>query len=94
MLSVGGGAIGWALGHMLNALASPVIERRTGVSIGFFDFAPSVNLYELLGGTGNIQWMSISSEILLIPSLLILAVIVGFLPLAAYRTDVAASLGK
>ena len=95
MLSVGGGAIGWVLGHMLNWLANPIIERRTGVSIGFFDFAPSVNLYELLGGTGNVQWMSISSEILLIPSLLILAVIVGFLPaLAAYRTDVAASLGK
>jgi putative ABC transport system permease protein len=95
MLSVGGGAVGWVLGHMLNWLANPVIERRTGVSIGFFDFAPRVNLYELLGGTGNVQWMSVSSEILLIPSLLILAVIVGFLPaLAAYRTDVAASLGK
>ncbi len=67
MLSVGGGAIGWVLGHMLNWLASPIIERRTGVSIGFFDFAPSVNLYELLGGTGNVQWMSISSEILLDP---------------------------
>ena len=39
--------------------------------------------------------MSISSEILLIPSLLILAVIVGFLPaLAAYRTDVAGFVGQ
>ncbi len=95
ILAVGGGAVGWMLGHTLNWLANPIIERRTGVSVGFFDFAPSVNLYELLGGAGNVQWMSISSEILLIPSLLILAVIVGFLPaLAAYRTDVAASLGK
>lgn len=95
ILAVGGGAVGWLLGHTLNWLANPIIERRTGVSIGFFDFAPSVNLYELLGGTGNVQWMAVSSEILLIPSLLILAVIVGFLPaLAAYRTDVAASLGK
>ena len=95
MLSVGGGTAGWLMGHLLNWGANPIIERRTGVSIGFFDFAPSINLYELLGGAGDIQWMSVSSEILLIPSLLILAVIVGFLPaLAAYRTDVAASLGK
>ncbi|MHB0960191.1 MAG: ABC transporter permease [Pirellulaceae bacterium] len=95
MLSIGGGAVGWLMGHLLNWLANPLIERRTGVSIGFFDFAPSVNVYELLGGAGDVQWMSVSSEILLIPSLLVLAIIVGFLPaLAAYRTDVAASLGK
>jgi putative ABC transport system permease protein len=95
MLSIGGGIAGWLMGHLLNWGANPIIERRTGVSIGFFDFAPNINLYELLGGAGDIQWMSVSSEILLIPSLLILAVIVGFLPaLAAYRTDVAASLGK
>lgn len=95
MLSVGGGGIGWVLGHLLNGLASPMIERRTGVSIGFFDLAPRLNVYELLGGRGDIAWLSISSEILLVPLLLLLAVIVGFLPaLAAYRTDVAASLGK
>ncbi|MHB8973354.1 MAG: ABC transporter permease [Pirellulaceae bacterium] len=95
MLSIGGGMAGWLMGHLLNWGTSPLIERRTGVSIGFFDFAPSINLYQLLGGLGDVQWMSVSSEILLIPSLLILAVIVGFLPaLAAYRTDVAASLGK
>jgi putative ABC transport system permease protein len=95
ILSVGGGICGWVLGHTLNFLASPVIERRTGVSIGFLDFAPKVNLYELLGGMRDIAWLSVSSEVLLIPSLLILAVVVGFLPaLAAYRTDVAASLGK
>jgi len=95
MLSVGGGALGWILGHSLNWLASPIIERRTGVAIGFFDFAPGVNLYEWLGGTADLPWMTVSSEILLIPSLLVLAVIVGFLPaLAAYRTDVAESLGK
>jgi putative ABC transport system permease protein len=95
MLSVGGGAVGWLMGHVLNWGASPIIERRTGVSVGFFDFAPNINVYELLGGAGDVQWMSISSEILLVPSLLLLAVVVGFLPaLAAYRTDVAGSLGK
>ena len=95
ILSLGGGAAGWIMGHGLNWYASPIIERRTGVSIGFFDFAPSVDIYRLLGGVADIQWMSISSEFLLIPLLLLLAVIVGFLPaLAAYRTDVAGSLGK
>jgi putative ABC transport system permease protein len=95
MLSLGGGGIGWVLGHGLNWLASPIIEHRTGVSVGFFDFAPSVNIYKLLGGMADIDWMSVSSELLLIPALLVLAVFVGFLPaLAAYRTDVAGSLGK
>ncbi len=95
MLSVGGGAVGWLMGHVLNWGASPIIERRTGVSVGFLDFAPNINVYELLGGAGDVQWMSVSSEILLVPSLLLLAVVVGFLPaLAAYRTDVAGSLGK
>lgn len=95
ILSLGGGACGWLAGHGLNWLAGPIIERRTGVSIGFLDFAPSVNIYKLLGGVADVQWMAVSSEILLIPSLLILAVVVGFLPaLAAYRTDVAGSLGK
>ncbi len=95
ILSLGGGALGWTMGHGLNWLAGPIIERRTGVSIGFLDFAPSVDIYKLLGGLADVQWMSVSSEVLLVPSLLILAVLVGFLPaLAAYRTDVAGSLGK
>ena len=95
MLSVGGGAVGWLMGHLLNWAASPIIERRTGVSVGFLDFAPKINLYEWLGGAGNVEWMSVSSEILLVPSLLVLAIVVGFLPaLSAYRTDVAGSLGK
>ncbi len=95
ILSLGGGAIGWMMGHGLNWIASPIIERRTGVTVGFFDVAPNVNIYKLLGGMADIQWMSVSSELLLVPALLILAVLVGFLPaLAAYRTDVAGSLGK
>ncbi len=94
ILALGGGAAGWVMGHGLNWLASPIIEQRTGVSVGFLDFAPSVDLVQLLGGVGDFN-LEVSSELLLIPSLLLLAVIVGFLPaLAAYRTDVAGSLGK
>ncbi|MBM4091315.1 MAG: FtsX-like permease family protein [Planctomycetes bacterium] len=95
MLSFGGGMIGWLMGHGLNWAAGPLIERRTGVAIGFLDFASKVNLHALLGGGGELEWLSVSSELLLVPSLLLLAVLVGFLPaVAAYRTDVAGSLGK
>ena len=94
ILGLGGGAIGWLLGHGLNALISPLIEARTGVSIGFFDFAPGVDLSWLWAAAGGSAW-EVSSELLLIPALLLLAVAVGLLPaLTAYRTDVAASLGK
>jgi putative ABC transport system permease protein len=43
---------------------------------------------------GGGRW-TVSSELLLIPALLTLAVAVGLLPaLTAYRTDVAEALGK
>ena len=41
ILGLGGGLIGWLLGHGLNALISPLIEARTGVSVGFFDLRPA-----------------------------------------------------
>lgn len=82
-LSLGGGMIGWLTGHTIIGLASPMIEERTGVAIGFFDLAPAL------------PGMGIPSEILLIPGLIFLAVIVGILPaLSAYRTDVAKSLSS
>lgn len=93
-LSLGGGLLGWVGGHTLNALASGKIEQLTGVTIGFFDFAPPVNLLELLGLEPTIEWLAISTELLLVPGLIVLAVVVGFLPaISAYRTDVSRSLG-
>ena len=75
LLAVVGGLIGWIAGHALNAALGPLIEARTGVEIGFFDFVPV--------------------EFLVIPVLIVLAVIVGIYPArAAYKTDVAKSLGK
>jgi len=92
-LGFGGGVFGWLMGHGLNALAGPVIEARTGVSIGFFDFAPGIDLASLVGAGGG-GW-EISTELVLIPTLLLLAAGVGLLPaVTAYRTDVADSLGK
>ncbi len=73
LLALGGGVIGWALGHALVGLAGPVIADYTGVSSGMLEFAPM--------------------EVILIPALIVLATIVGYLPaVAAYRTDVGKSL--
>lgn len=98
MLSVGGGALGWVLGHSINAAASPAIEAQTGVRIHFWDLAPGPNLLDLLDieteEEATRAWFNISNELLVIPALVLLAVIVGFLPaVAAYHTDVAKSLG-
>jgi len=94
ILSVGGGMIGWVLGHGLNWALSPHLESRTGVSIGFFDLAPGVDIAWLWGSVSGAGF-PVSTELLLIPALLLLAVIVGIFPaLTAYRADVAASLGQ
>lgn len=94
MLALGGGVCGWVLGHLLNGLASPLVEARTGVAIGFFQLAPPVTLTEFLGIAVASDW-EIYPELLLIPMLMLLAIAVGLLPsLSAYRTDVADSLGK
>ena len=58
----------------------------------FSDLAPPIDNLEL-GRLGTIIGM-LSPEVAIIPSLLVLAMVVGLLPaLAAYRTDVAKSLG-
>ena len=96
LLSIGGGAGGWLASHsvMASPLVSDTVEQRTGVPIGFFSFAPPIeNLLEfpVFGPIiGNIP-----PELLLVPALIVLAVLVGFFPaMAAYRTDVAKSLGS
>jgi putative ABC transport system permease protein len=94
MLSLLGGLLGWIVGHVLiGGVASPLIEDRTGVTIGLFDLAPRVNPFEFLGESPIMEWKGISSELLLIPALILLAIVVGFMPaLTAYRTDVAKAL--
>jgi putative ABC transport system permease protein len=88
LLALGGGLLGWMAGHALVAAASPWLEAQTGVSIGAFDFAPGLNLAEIFGGDPAAN-LNVSSELLLIPALMLLAVLVGFLPaLSAYKTDV------
>ena len=96
LLSVGGGALGWLSAHTLMALpvVSNQVEAQTGVPIGFFSFAPPIESlleYRVIGPIiGNVP-----PEVMLIPALIALAIAVGFLPaMAAYRTDVAKSLGS
>lgn len=73
LLSVGGGLLGWLLGHALIALAGPWVLAETGFALGSALFT----------------WQ----EMVLLPGLVILASLVGFLPaMAAYRTDVAKAL--
>ncbi|MFI4876934.1 MAG: ABC transporter permease, partial [Blastopirellula sp. JB062] len=96
ILSVGGGLIGWTAGHAMMASASPMIEAKTGVAIGFFDMAPLPMSVEAKIGPAIINSLPtflrglLSLELLIIPGLILLAVLVGFLPAyTAYKTDVA-----
>lgn len=104
ILAVGGGFIGWIGGHAGIALCSSTIERETGVQVGMFDITPPIpelrysdsiiRLERSLGTYGGyILDKMLSPELLLIPTMILLAVIVGFLPaVTAYKTDVAKSL--
>ncbi len=87
LLAVGGGSVGWVVAHIANGLLSPWVSSRTGVVISVFDFAPG----------WDIEWSGLSfhlsSELLLVPGLIFLAVLVGLLPaITAYRLDVSENL--
>ena len=73
LLSLGGGALGLAMGHGLIGLLGPSIAEHTGVIVHMWQFQ--------------------LNEIILIPGLIIMASVVGYMPaVVAYRTDVARSL--
>ena len=93
LLALSGGLIGWFAAHASIAAVSPMIAERTGVSLGFWDMAPAVSLQELLWMEPTLPWLKVSTELLLIPGLILLAIAVGFAPaMSAYRTDVAKAL--
>jgi putative ABC transport system permease protein len=96
LLALGGGVLGWLLGHTATLIASPWIEKNTGVRVAFWSWEPSVRILEVMGVQGSAaQTFTLPVEVVLIPALLLLAIIVGFWPaMSAYRTDVAESLGK
>lgn len=92
------GLLGWAAGHGLNAALGPIIEERTNVQVGFFDFAPKIPLANFWGGQFLPNWAmewAISPEFLVVPGMIMLAILVGIYPaISAYKTDVSKSLGK
>ena len=85
LLAVIGGAVGVILGHSAIGAFASVIADNTGVMIHFLEPAPAADF----GG-----WR-VSPELVLIPALILLAILVGFLPaLVAYRTDVSRALSQ
>jgi putative ABC transport system permease protein len=97
LLSLGGGVLGWFFGHTAGFLASPLIEAKTGVSIGFNLWSePFIYPLQLLGlDNAMAERITMPLEVALVPALILLAILVGLWPaLSAYRTDVAKSLGK
>ena len=50
LLSLAGAGLGFLAGHGIIAGAGGVIEEKTGVRIGFFDFAPPVEALEFWEG--------------------------------------------
>lgn len=97
LLALMGGLLGWLLGHSLNGLLGPTVENSTGVPLGFFDFAPSVDISVLTLGfiPDSLIKGSASPELLVVPGLMLLAILVGIYPaISAYRTDVSKSLEK
>jgi putative ABC transport system permease protein len=100
LLALGGGLLGFLSGHSFILLMAPFVEEQTGVRLGFWHWEPSIaDLISLLGesfiGNDNPLWMKAPAETVLVPLLLLIATFVGLIPaFAAYRTDVAKSLGK
>jgi putative ABC transport system permease protein len=102
LLSLGGCIIGWGLGHLACYLASPSIEQHSGFYVGANLWGhPFVHPLEYLSpdlAARNESWnqaFKFPTELLIVPSLVLLAIVVGLWPaMTAYRTDVARSLGK
>jgi putative ABC transport system permease protein len=98
LLALIGGFLGWFLGHLLNVAIGPWVEAYTGVSIGFFDLAPGLDLRLMPGAESLPEFLTnttVSSELLIIPGLIVLAIMVGIYPaISAYKTDVSRALAK
>jgi putative ABC transport system permease protein len=87
LLAAGGGLVGWIGAHLVNGAISPLVQQRTGVELSIWDFAPGLRF--------EWGWVSfyLSSELMLVPGLVALAIVVGLLPaISAYRLDVSENL--
>jgi putative ABC transport system permease protein len=99
LLCAGGALVGLLLGHGFVVVAGPIVESRSDILIDPWYFEPE-QLLMLPALIRNGQWESILNlptalEVLILPSLLVLAIIVGLVPgLTAYRADVAKGLSE
>lgn len=88
LLGLGGGLGGFVLGHLLIGAASPYLLSQTGIQLGFLQF-PSFEI-PLEGGV-----LIVPIELILIPSLVVVAGLIGFIPgMSAYKTDVSRALAN
>jgi putative ABC transport system permease protein len=88
LLGLGGGIGGFVLGHLLIGAASPYLVAQTGIQLGFLQF-PS---FDVPLGDGV---FTVYVELLLIPSLILVAGLIGFIPgMSAYKTDVSRALAN
>ena len=96
LLSLGGGFLGWLMGHASCYFASPYVEQQTGVTVGFNLFSePFAYPAKMFSDANWTEYVKVPWETVLVPGLVVGAIIVGLVPaFAAYRTDVAKSLGK
>jgi putative ABC transport system permease protein len=94
ILTMAGAIFGVFAGHLVMQIVSPVIESRTGVSVGFFDIAPPI--WQVRNATGivaDVLNFLLSGEVIFVFGLFLLSLIVGVSPaITAYRTDVSRSL--
>ena len=83
---LGGVVVGILIGHGLVVAISTGVEAQASISIGFFDTAPNFVPF-------GFQQLQLNWELVLIPMLIGLAAVAGYIPgMTAYRTDVAKSL--
>lgn len=93
MLSLLAGIAGWLLAHLALWLLNPYIADLTGITLGWFEFVSLGQLVQELAGRRVAALDYVPVELILIPILVLLATIVGYLPARnAYNTDVAEAL--
>ena len=94
ILTMTGALMGVFSAHLVMQFASPIVESRTGVAVGFFDIAPPImEVAKATGFSRNVLNFLLSGEVVFVAGLFFLALFVGVYPAyTAYRTDVSRSL--
>ncbi len=94
MLSLTAGLIGWLGAHLFVWAIGDYLASWSGVNVGLFNFVSVASLIEQTSPVQVPPWLRyLPAELVLIPVLILLAVLVGYLPARhAYNTDVSEAL--